>query len=111
MSSDTTIPLQASVSWPSVCGGHCGRDGPVAELLLPSGLGPWIPALPTMVCLDPIPWVKFMPTRFTRSFGESTIITLRGGLRLGVVCWGQQLAAVGRLADLMEALYAEAQVL
>ena len=96
MSSDTTIPLLASVSWPSVYGGHCGRDGLVAELLLPSGFGPWIPALPTMVRLDPIPWVKITPTRFTHSFGESILITLRGGLQLGIVCWGQQLAAVGR---------------
>ena len=64
--------------------------------MLPSGFGPWIPALPTMVCLDPIPWVKITPTRFTHSFGESILITLRGGLQLGIACWGQQLAAVGR---------------
>ena len=100
----------ASVSWPSVCGGLCGRNGPVAELLLPSSLSPWIPALPTMVCLDPIPWVKFVPTRFTLSFGESTIITLRGGLQLGVACWGRQLAADLPLVALMEVFHAEVQV-
>ena len=107
---DASIPLQANVSWQSICGGLCGRDGLASELLLPSGFGPWIPALPTMVCLDPIPWVKITPTRFTPSFGESTMITLRGGLQLGIVCWGRQLAADLPLVALMEVFHAEVQV-